>query len=324
MGAFNKIFSIVLVAGLAACGTDTDPVSASGDSNQGAGSAHPDVSLVVTGQQINAPQSPLSIALTDAPIDNAASVVITVNAVELLARDQETSLLIELEQPQSIDLLQLQGINAQDLLAEVSVPAVVYKEVRLIIDDADMSNYIELLDGAVHDLTVPSGSSSGLKLKGEFEVLENRSARFTIDFDVRQSIVRAGASSNYLLNPVLRLIDNSQAGHIRGTVDADLLVDESCSDANVDTHNAVYLYQGFNVELVDINVESDLGPVTTANIRYDADSSSYTYELGYLTAGEYTVALTCNADQDDVEQDDDILFFGVQNVTVQVSDILFI
>jgi hypothetical protein len=40
----------------------------------------------------------------------------------------------------------------------------------------------------------------------------------TADFDVRKSIVKAGASGKYILKPTIRLVVDNQAGCIKGDV----------------------------------------------------------------------------------------------------------
>ena len=134
------------------------------------------------------------------------------------------------------------------------------------------------------------------------------------------------AGPNYILKPVLRLIKGNSFGHARGMVEASLLTLSSCSDSDADTFNAVYVFAGHNVTPKDINQkdDSDIDPVTTSRISWDAKGSGYKYEAAFLPAGDYTIAFTCNADQDDLDNDDDLKFFGTQNITIKVNDTLFI
>lgn len=315
----------VITSLLIACGTDSQP----GNTSTGNTNTLPpnnQITVISSGNSPAIEQSSLSLRITDAPIDNAAKVTVTFTSVELKVDNPGFSKLFEFNIPKTIDLLTLQGTQTEILLDNVAIEPGQYNEIRLIVDDTGMNSLIELVDGSVHPLKIPSGSSSGLKLKGDIIIPANRAAKFTIDFDVRQSIVRAGNSSNYLLKPVLRLLDDTSVGHIRGSVEGALLTDASCSDADANTHNAVYVYAGAGVIADDINQlsETDVDPITTASIQYDVNSDSYLFEAAFLEAGDYTIAITCNADLEDIEADDDLLFFNSQNVTVQVNNILFL
>jgi hypothetical protein len=101
----------------------------------------------------------------------------------------------------------------------------------------------------------------------------------------------------------------------------------ACSDADPNTYNAVYVYAGHNVTPDDIDQKSPQSPApfATTSIAYDNDIMGYLYEAAFLPAGKYTVAFTCNADAEDLDNgNDDLKFFGIQNVTVLASNTLFL
>ena len=126
----------------------------------------------------------MALRLTDAPVDEATSVIVEFTGVELL-RANGAPLLFTFE-PRRIDLLALQGGDSTTLLNGVTVPAGDYRQIRLQVNagrDASDS-YITLDDGSMHALFIPSGNQSGLKLTGGFTVPEGGSADFTIDFEV--------------------------------------------------------------------------------------------------------------------------------------------
>ena len=265
-----------------------------------------------------APQSGmgrLSLSLTDAPVDDAYSVVVQFNKVSIRGVGATDDIVFDLDLVMSVDLLTLQGANAETVITDEVVPAGSYDEIRLFIDSVPgvEDSYIVLEQGgAQHDLEVPSGTQSGLKVKGELTVPEDGSASFTIDFDVRRSIVKAGNENSkngvkYMLKPVLHLVQDDQSGVIRGTVATGLLdAAAGCSDDDVDSYNAVYVFEG-SVSPDDID-DDTVEPVTTALVSYNTGSVSYEYEVGFLPAGDYTVAFTCNADLELVDVDDDLKF----------------
>ena len=80
---------------------------------------------------------------------------------------------------------------------------------------------------------VPSGSQTGLKLVRGFTLLAGGSADFTIDFDLRKSVVDPKGGQGMHLKPALRLIDNAQSGTITGTVAGELIA-SACADASLD------------------------------------------------------------------------------------------
>lgn len=270
----------------------------------------------------------MSLKLTDAPIDGASKVVVQFSEVQLRGADSSQNLNFTFDPPKSIDLLTLQGTATEDLLVDKQVPAGVYDEIRLIINAevGTEDTYIVLEEGGLQqDMTVPSGSQSGLKVKGPLTVTANATASFTIDFDVRKSIVKSGNvnSANgvkYHLKPVLRIVDNSAVGIISGTI-ADTLLSQAagCSDIDPMTNNAVYVYAGLDVIADDIDLNDNTAePIVTGLIEYDSVLNEYSYEVAFLTAGNYTVSFTCNADREDVEvnETDELAFKGTQNASV--------
>jgi len=101
----------------------------------------------------------------------------------------------------------------------------------------------------------------------------------------------------------------------------------ACSDSDPNSYNAAYVYAGHNVTPDDIDQSSPQGiaPFATSSITYDNASMSYLFEAAFLPAGDYTVALTCNADAEDLDDgNDDLMFFNIENVTVLVSNTLFL
>ena len=329
------IISLTLVA----CGTDTSSGEQSSSSSESTTSGTTTDDVVITsnggsstgggnssGGAEGQSQPKFSLRITDAPVDDVVKVVLTFTAVDMRTENDSDSVKFTYKNTQEIDLMSLQGTKTASLLDKVPLVSNEYKEIRLLVDDASMANFVEFENGGVQELKIPGGSSSGLKIKGDVSVSSNRDSAFTIDFDLRQSLVTAGNSGKVLLKPVVRLIDDSDMGHISGSVDSSLLVDAGCSDSNVDTFNSVYVYSGHDVIPGDINQSSEKSnaPISTSIIKYDSDSDKYLYEAAFLPAGDYTLALTCNADAENLEADDDLKFFSIKNVVVLVNNTTFL
>jgi len=257
----------------------------------------------------------LSLSITDAAIDDIAEVWVRFESVELKPAEG-SSITIEFDSPLDINLLNLQGSLSQDFFSGITVDAGQYNWIRLHVSvtaDGMLDSYIVTKAGAMHELDIPSGAQIGLKINTPFTVGEHANVHMTIDFDLRRSIVIA--KGEYKLKPTLRLVDNAEAGAIIGSIDSDMTVGANCSDEQPDTGNAVYVFAGADAAFDDIDNQAP-EPVTTALMTLNTETGEYDYEVGFLPAGDYTVAYTCMADQDDPATDDAIIFFSLGNMTV--------
>ncbi|MGH8495293.1 MAG: DUF4382 domain-containing protein [Gammaproteobacteria bacterium] len=249
----------------------------------------------------------LTLKVVDAPVDGATAVVVAFSGVELKPASGP-AFSIDFASPREIDLIATQGGNAATLLDDQIVPAGPYAWIRLKVNSAQgvMDSYIEF-PGEQFPLYVPSGAETGLKLVRGFTMPQGGAADFTLDFDLRKSVVLPSApDSSYILRPALRLVDNAQVGTVVGTVFPELLT-AGCAAA-------VYIYSGADVTPVDIDGVGD-EPLASVTVGMDGQ-----YSIPYLPAGAYTVAFTCDADQDDPEATDNLGFGPVINATVTVGE----
>ncbi|MCW9028445.1 MAG: DUF4382 domain-containing protein [Kangiella sp.] len=256
----------------------------------------------------------MALSITDAPVDGAEAVVVEFTGIEVKGLGE--SLNYDFDTPQSIDLLQLTGDESLELLPETTVNAGQYQWIRLKVnaERGVTDSYIDI-DGARYSLYVPSGAQTGLKLNRPFTVAAGGVSNFTIDFDLRKSVHEPqNGSGDYFLRPTLRIVDNLEVGHISGLVDETLLNAEGCSEAS-----GVYLFAGYDAETDDIDA-NEPDPITTTTVEMNTDGF-YEYEIGFVQAGDYTLAFTCEAANDDPETDDAITFSTTQNVTVTVDEV---
>jgi len=167
----------------------------------------------------------VNIYLTDAPfpINLVSKTIVTIDKVEI--RKQETdsaeaSFIVLTEDPIEIDLLTLSnGITEQ--LASVELEAGTYDMIRMHVSDSK----IVLNDETQFDLKIPSGSSSGLKIKIDpaIEISDGQTADVLLDFDVSKSFVvkgnwKGGKIKGFNFKPVVRCVLLGRAGRIEGTV----------------------------------------------------------------------------------------------------------
>lgn len=312
----------VLGALLAACGTGTD----SGDKGSALDASPPQTPVKVTHSAGLSSNSSFSLRLTDAPIDNLRRVVVQFTGVELKLKSGGW-VKFALDTPQSIDLLQLQGGNTADLLTNVPAPVADYSEIRLFTGSGGLVNFVEQRGGGIQPLQIPGGSGAGMSLRENFMITSTQTASFIIDFDLRQSVRSPGKSGKFQFKAVMRLVAVSGVGGFRGEVDPLRLANppSDCSDNMIDSFNAAYVFKGHDVTPSGINqLKPNVEPVSTTGIKFDKASGKHLYEAAFLPAGNYTVAVTCNADLDNLEADDDLKFFDIRNITVVANNIVFL
>ncbi|GEM_PF-3382488 len=168
----------------------------------------------------------LVLGITDAPIDDAKSVVITVTSIEI-SKDGEGweeyfNANNEDEEEKKIDLLEYSK-GKVFLFDGQEFNAGEYGQIRLYLSEAPEKNTITLLDDTIHNLDINSGiRNNGVKLVSGFEIKEGVTTSLTIDFDVRKSIVVKNPNRTppiYSLKPTLKLITNDLSGNIIVTED---------------------------------------------------------------------------------------------------------
>jgi hypothetical protein len=166
----------------------------------------------------------IQVLLTDNPLEDFEEANVTVRRVELLGTNSsgESSLIVLSDEDQSFNLLELQnGVTAS--LADVSVPAGRYNQLRLVIDD---EAHILFVNGSTETLKVPSGAQTGIKVVFPHFEIESDDDLYTltVDFDVEDSFVKAGASGMYIFKPVLKahaMVANGEAVDVNEDDDDD-------------------------------------------------------------------------------------------------------
>lgn len=197
----NMKFAIgaAVLAGLAACGGGGESASGNGT---------------------------LRLALTDAPSCGYDAVHVTVEKVRVHqssgASDTDAGWSeIVLNPARRVDLLGLtNGVLME--LGQTPLPTGKYTQLRLVLAENNASqplaNAVLPTGGSAVALKTPSGQQSGVKTHINIDIAENKMADFVLDFDACKSVVRAGASGQYLLKPVVAVIPRYVSG-VQGQVD---------------------------------------------------------------------------------------------------------
>jgi len=250
----------------------------------------------------------INLRITDSPVTSARRVVVQFTGLEIKPAGGGEPEVFDFP-PRQIDLLALDGGGSEVLLDDETLPAGEYESIRLKVNAGrnGSDSFIELDDGSIHPLFIPSGNQSGLKLIRGFTIGAGSTHNFTIDFDLRKSVIHPpGLGEPYLLKPVLRMVNNLEVGTIDGTVATALVVD-GCVPS-------VYLYTGADVVPDDIG--SATPPLASTAVDLDEITGAYRFRLAFVPVGVHTLAFTCAADDDAADTDDAITFAAPLNATV--------
>jgi hypothetical protein len=183
---------------------------------------------------INPPgNTAVTILLTDAPGDILAAVV-TIDQV--FVQDGENDRVDLLTAPVTVDLTTL-ATTTSELVSGAQAANGTYDDLRFIISGAyievdngdgtstifaSSADYAGLPAGAVvgGQLQMPSLGTSGLKVDfGDAIELDGGSVQYLVDFDVSQSFGQeAGGSGNWVMNPVIKGGNSSDAGTVNLTL----------------------------------------------------------------------------------------------------------
>ena len=250
----------------------------------------------------------ITLGVSDGPMHDADKVCITFDEIEFKGAGQSTT--VVLDPVEKVNLLDFQGKNAALILMNYELAAGEYQWMRLGVDAVRGSNggvgdtggegcdgegsYIIMSDSDdMYNLYVPSGANTGLKLVGGFTVPINGSANFTAEIDLMKSITAPpGLDPDVIFRPTIRLVNNVDAGTLTGMVHEDYATATDCKPAD-------YVFEdGVTPNAIDDGeVPDPTDPVATAMVNEQMNSDDqveYHYTVGFLLAGEYEVAFTCD------------------------------
>ena len=180
----------------------------------------------------------LSLYLTDVSSDEYQAVYVTIDEVLVhqgdVEEDEDSDGWQVVATPAATyNLLDLVN-GAMEKLGTDSLETGVYTQMRLMLrntpDNGDnllgqmhpYPNYIIDKEDGVHELKVPSGYQTGIKLVHSFKIISGLTVDLILDFDATKSVVQAGKSGKYILTPTIKVIGTIDNGIISGTLtDAD-------------------------------------------------------------------------------------------------------
>ena len=254
----------------------------------------------------------VDIALTDTPTDLASSVVLEFTGVKFQPTNG-TVISYTFPAARRFDLLQLQLGNSAPLLAGFDLPAGHYQWLELEVSATPGAKDSFLVDsGGTQGLVLIAGGQAGLRTSNGFDVTANEGVTLVVDFDARKSVLPpTGGSTDYQLQPHIRMLNALAGGNIVGTVPA-------ASAAVANCVPVVYVYAG-NVSHptdIDDSAPASTQPVTEEPVQLITSSGLYRFAATYLPTGTYTLAFTCDAGKDDPATADALTFSPVGTVKV--------
>jgi hypothetical protein len=174
------------------------------------------------------------LGLTDATTDDYQAIYVTIAEVQVNKAaegegDESGGWQTILTPDTTYNLLELvNGVIETLGIAELSAGK--YNQMRLVLsklpDDSlnilgnphPFANYLIDSEGTSHELKVPSGYQTGIKIVKGFTIVASLATELILDFDAARSVVQAGKKDKnvkYLLKPtikVLETVENSVSG----------------------------------------------------------------------------------------------------------------
>lgn len=174
----------------------------------------------------------LSLSLIDASTTDYKAVYITVKEVKvsLATEDQDDDEWIVVASPEkTYNLLELiNGVT--ETLGITDLQAGEYDQMRLVLGETQdtelniigrshpFANYIIDIGDNVYELTVPGGYQEGFKIIDGFTITEDATTDLILDFNVIDSIVQAGSSGTWSLNPTVKVLDEDELSYVSGVI----------------------------------------------------------------------------------------------------------
>ncbi|MFT4834101.1 MAG: hypothetical protein ACI8WP_000859 [Flavobacteriaceae bacterium] len=212
-----------------------------------------------------------SVGVTDAAVDaeNITGVYLKVNQIE--AKGSEASQTIaQFDEPKTFNVMDFQNGAKYDL-GEGEIESGVYTELRLILAEG---SYVKFKDGTTEPLEVPSGTASGYKIKGDYQISANNETKLVIDIDLRKAFVLTG-NGQYKLRPTARLSNDDNTATINGTM-----------TGNTDDRVVVYAYANGTYSESEANEPAD-GSSRFENSINSAVVADGKFTLAFMEPGEY-------------------------------------
>ncbi len=212
-----------------------------------------------------------TVSVTDATIDDTNIIGVYLKVREIQVRSKnDIKVLASFDTARVFNVMDYTN-GATFSLGEGELEAGTYSELRLILDE---SCYVKFEDGAEETLEIPSGSTTGYKIKGDFNINANSETDLVVDIDLRKAFVTSG-NGEHTLRPTARLVKSENTASIDGTI-------------AVSNEDRVVIY----AYAKDTYTESEAGQPAAGSSRFENSINSGIvsngqFNLSFLEPGEY-------------------------------------
>ena len=153
----------------------------------------------------------LTVNLTDAPVtidgQTLDEINVNIERVEVHKTQGGHLTVAEFSPAKTFDLCTLNN-GTEAPLGNIELEAGKYTMIRVILSPA---GHNVLVAGAYHNLVIPSGTESGIKINHNFECIGGDHTKLLLDFDARLSIRYNASSGTFELRPVI-LVKSEKKG----------------------------------------------------------------------------------------------------------------
>lgn len=266
---------------------------------------------ILLGALLAACEARVDIDLATTDLDGLSEVNVRLEGVDLLDADGDLHSL-DANQDAPVELRALAGGQTLTLIESAEVDEGHYTGLRLRF--ADSGHEVVRDDGTRETLT-PESVESFADI--DLDVDEDQTASLVATLELRFSLQRED-DGEYTLHQVLHAVEADRAASVGGSLDPAEVESSDCTqDRDVGTGVAVYLFpQGLDSPTDYVDGRS--GPIASA--RVSATGTGYGFDLPYLHAGTYTLAWTCEADDDLRASDETLDFHDAVSVTVDEGE----
>jgi hypothetical protein len=263
----------------------------------------------------------LTLGLSDSLPEDLKKVVIQINSITFRRSGADDVVINTFTVPEQgltdapsfqIDLLNYHGVKQLTVIEALELASGNYSEVSIAINTDSINNsYVQQDDDSLKAIKVSGGvlTLPGMKLSSGDQV-------FTIEFSLAQALQFQAGDDNYLLTTNgMRIEDNLTGATLSGQVESSLFNTVSpCSAKTTPTSgNRIYLYEGSNLAratLADVFTSASAttppaaahAPFAVASLTESSQTGNWEYAFGYVPAGDYTLAFSCNTADDESVQ----------------------
>jgi len=228
----------------------------------------------------------LSLNLSDATTDEYNAVYVTI--VEVQAHiggdeNEDSNWEVVASPGKTYNLLELiNGVREELGISELETGD--YTQMRLIIGETPdngmnilseshlFGNYIIDTLNIYHELKIPSGYQTGIKIVHGFTISENQTTELILDFEASKSVVKAGNSGQWLLKPTIKVLDTNECSIVSGEI----------GDENGDPLEGVLV----SAQIYDPDADDEKDSVVIQASTITDENGSYTI---FLQPGTYNI-----------------------------------